>query len=60
MQPEIAAQLKTADALGGVDEQAESHSSARTGSFRHASEVPLVAENAASGMSCDLNNRRHR
>ena len=25
MQPEIAAQLKTADALGGVDEQAESH-----------------------------------
>ena len=25
MQPQIAAQLKTADALGGVDEQAESH-----------------------------------
>ena len=40
VQPEIAAQLKTADALGGATKQ-KAMSSVRTDSFRHASEVQL-------------------
>jgi hypothetical protein len=45
MQPEIAAQLKTADALGGVNEQAESREQRPNRQLSHASGIPLVAEN---------------
>ena len=59
MQPQIAAQLKTADVLGGIDEQAEAISSVRNGSFRYASEIPLVAENCR-WQALHLNRRRDR
>jgi hypothetical protein len=59
MQPEIAAQLKTADALAALTNTLKAISSVRTGNFRHASEVPLVAENCR-WQALHLNSRRHR
>jgi hypothetical protein len=58
MQPEIAAQLKLMP-LAALTNKQKAMSSVRTGSFRHASEVPLVAENCR-WQALHLNSRRHR
>src|SRR5271170_1559073 len=63
MQPQIAAQLETADALGGVDEQAESHQQRpyrqlsvrerRPAGRRELSVAGLAFEQAATPISID-------
>ena len=45
--------------LAALTNKVKAMSSVRTGNFRHASEVPLVAENCR-WQALHLNSRRHR